>query len=44
MKKYAKPQMMANNAPTGSYAAGCPTKVGNRNPGSSVCRSCEVAA
>jgi len=24
MKKYAKPQMMAKNAPTGSYAAGCP--------------------
>lgn len=26
MKKYAKPQMLAKNAPTGSYAAGCPAK------------------
>lgn len=26
MKKYNKPQMMAKNAPTGSYAAGCPEK------------------
>lgn len=26
MKKYAKPQMMAKNAPTGSYAAGCPAE------------------
>lgn len=24
MKKYTKVQMMAKNAPTGSYAAGCP--------------------
>lgn len=24
MKKYSKPQMIAKNAPTGSYAAGCP--------------------
>lgn len=26
MKKYEKPQMMAKNAPAGSYAAGCPAK------------------
>lgn len=26
MKKYTKPQMLAKNAPTGSYAAGCPAK------------------
>lgn len=26
MKTYSKPQMMAKNAPTGSYAAGCPRK------------------
>jgi len=38
MKKYAKPQMVAKNAPAGSYAAGCPT---NRNGGSSDCRNCE---
>lgn len=24
MKKYQKPKMVAKNAPTGSYAAGCP--------------------
>lgn len=23
MKKYAKPKMLAKNAPSGSYAAGC---------------------
>lgn len=42
MKKYTKVQMMAKNAPTGSYAAGCPVK----NPGPSHwyqdgCRYCE---
>jgi len=26
MKKYSKPRMLAKNAPTGSYAAGCPSK------------------
>lgn len=26
MKKYSKPQVMAKNAPSGSYAAGCPAK------------------
>ena len=30
MKKYSKPQMMAKNAPAGSYAAGCPTKGSGR--------------
>lgn len=40
MKKYNKPQMMAKNAPTGSYAAGCPTY----NHGTwDRCRSCEIA-
>ncbi|MBQ6194043.1 MAG: hypothetical protein IJK43_06425 [Prevotella sp.] len=47
MKKYAKPKMMAKNAPTGSYAAGC--KVENsgsnwcaifKNAGNG-CKSCE---
>ena len=53
MKKYAKPQMMAKNAPTGSYAAGCPTynsqngqsvccDAGAGNPNTRNCRTCEV--
>lgn len=28
MKNYKKVQMVAKNAPTGSYAAGCPTDKG----------------
>ena len=52
MKKYAKPQMMAKNAPTGSYAAGCPEfrsdvgeYVGKHINGKIVycgCKTCEV--
>lgn len=43
MKNYSKPQMMAKNAPTGSYAAGCPTNVGNGMHTSEMqCRKCEV--
>ena len=41
MKKYAKPQMMAKNAPTGSYAAGCPV---NTNVTPYQCRQCERTA
>lgn len=48
MKKYSKPQMMAKNAPTGSYAAGCPSKGrggGIINEiltcGNSGCKKCE---
>ncbi len=26
MKKYSKPQIVAKNLPSGSYAAGCPAK------------------
>ncbi len=26
MRKYSKPQIVAKNLPTGSYAAGCPVK------------------
>lgn len=40
MKKYSKPKMVAKNAPTGSYAAGCPTKT--RLPGQ-FCDVCEIA-
>ena len=47
MKKYSKPQMMAKNAPTGSYAAGCPAKGTGGMWGSggtiwhSACKNCE---
>jgi hypothetical protein len=41
MKKYAKPQMMAKNAPTGSYAAGCPSH--HRVGGDPIlCTRCEL--
>jgi len=51
MKTYKKVEMEAVNAPTGSYAAGCPahTPVGGPGGGvdgpgwhSSDCRNCEV--
>lgn len=35
---YTKPQVVAQNASTGSYAAGCPT---NENSWSAHCRECE---
>lgn len=41
MKKYSKPQMVAKNAPTGSYAAGCPAK-GPSNNQAHICRQCEI--
>ncbi len=41
MKKYKKPQLVAKNKPTGSFAAGCPTK----DYGSTGwCRECDRAA
>jgi len=40
MKKYSKPQMMAKNAPTGSYAAGCPEK-GRGSSSVDGCMTCE---
>ena len=46
MKKYNKPQMMAKNAPTGSYAAGCPAERdngGRNNSSSYLCRKCDRA-
>jgi hypothetical protein len=41
MKKYSKPQVLAKNLPTGSYAAGCPSK--DRGPAYQVsgCIPCE---
>lgn len=38
MKKYGEVKVTAVNAPSGSYAAGCPTK--DRNGRS--CSSCEL--
>lgn len=38
---YTKPQVIAQNASTGSYAAGCPV---NDNDGDSYCRKCERTA
>ncbi len=35
---YTKPQVVAQNASTGSYAAGCPT---NERGGTAYCRDCE---
>ena len=44
MKKYVKAKMIAKNAPTGSYAAGCPAGQCN-GPGSrSWCKPCELAS
>jgi len=40
MKKYAKPHLMAKNAPAGSYAAGCPLKNTGRY-GLFNCKACE---
>lgn len=53
-KNYKKVQVLAKNAPTGSYAAGCPTnqRVNGSNvkgpdgivrSGSQGCASCEIA-
>ncbi len=39
MKKYTKPQLVAKNNPTGSFAAGCPTK--DRN--GKGCSTCELS-
>lgn len=38
MKKYKKPQLVAKNNPTGSFAAGCPSQ-GMSSP--STCLRCE---
>lgn len=42
MKKYTKVQMMAKNAPTGSYAAGCPVNYRD-GIGCPKCIDCERA-
>ncbi|MCH5238553.1 MAG: hypothetical protein J1E95_12305 [Muribaculaceae bacterium] len=45
MKEYKSPKMVAKNAPTGSYAAGCPANEGGmgRDYLSPRCVSCERA-
>ncbi|MCR5045794.1 MAG: hypothetical protein K6A42_04400 [Treponema sp.] len=45
---YTKPQVIAQNASSGSYAAGCPANVhdpaqGGTN-GAAICRKCELTA
>ena len=43
MKTYVEVELKAKNAPTGSYAAGCPVNVGdNGGPNDLYCRRCEV--
>ena len=46
MKNYKEVEMLAKNAPTGSYAAGCPA-VNNAKYGNGkyddICYRCEVA-
>ena len=41
---YTKPQVIAQNASSGSYAAGCPANQhrynGDHNP--DICRNCEI--
>ena len=38
---YKKPQLIAKNAPQGSYAAGCPTE--SRNGAVGCIPSCEIS-
>ncbi|WP_288984229.1 hypothetical protein [uncultured Treponema sp.] len=38
---YTKPQVIAQNASSGSYAAGCPAKDRENNCGSTGCLNCE---
>ncbi len=42
MKKYVKPAMIAKNAPTGSYAAGCGAGMPHQGHASAgACKTCE---
>lgn len=47
-KIYTKPQVEAKNAPSGSYAAGCPTHHSTTGPagmkGRQDCKACEMSA
>lgn len=39
---YTKPQVIAQNASTGSYAAGCPTNMKRFPSDTFNCRPCEI--
>lgn len=39
-KEYVKVELKAKNAPSGSYAAGCPANVGDGHY--DICHKCEV--
>ena len=41
MKEYKKAEMIAKNLPTGSYAAGCPSKAIYGVAGDPDCKQCE---
>lgn len=41
---YTKPQVIAQNASTGSYAAGCPAKDTSWNSSTTGCKTCERTA
>lgn len=41
MKEYKKVEMVAKNAPSGSYAAGCP-ELAHWGNGMADCRKCEI--
>lgn len=41
MKQYKKVEMEAKNAPSGSYAAGCPAKAIYGVSGDPDCKQCE---
>lgn len=38
---YTKPQVVAQNAATGSYAAGCPAKNCTADSSATGCKTCE---
>ena len=42
MKKYKKPQLVAKNNPTGSFAAGCPSSGHSNGQHPRTCIRCEV--
>ncbi|MBQ6070622.1 MAG: hypothetical protein IJK85_02595 [Bacteroidales bacterium] len=46
MKNYKKVKMLAKNAPTGSYAAGCrvDTSKGRKNMTGRYCEECQMAS
>lgn len=43
MKTYKKVEVVAKNATSGSYVAGCPTNMHKFQGDTSSCRPCEIA-